>query len=110
IASYMTLSVPTVIATWYAAQHVVNTSRVPSSMAILAGLCLTMLICIAGLIILYYLWRLIDKLAYKTIVAFSLFQLMTVSILAITAGIGALLFIYEYSSLTIAAVTTPFVF
>lgn len=110
IASWMTLSVPTVIITWYATRHIVATFRAPSSMAILAGVCLTMLVCIAGLAILYYLWWLIEKLAYKTMVATSLFKLIAVSVLAIAGAVGALFFIYEYNVIVIAAVTMPLVF
>lgn len=104
IALWASLSVPAITIPYYASLRIVAVAypvaasgSSSSSMAVLAGVSLIILLSMIGLAILYYLRSLIDSIVSKTIVATRLFYLVLIGILCIAGGIGGVLYFRGYS-------------
>lgn len=109
IATGATLAIPTVVITYLVAIRVTAITPTSSSMSVLAGVCIVILICIAGLAILYYLWSLIEGLASKVIANTPLLYLLLVGILCIAGAIGSALYAH-YDTIAATAAATLWTF
>jgi len=111
IALWASLFVPVVAITGYAALRVARSPEtIGSSMAVLAGVCIVILLVIVGLAALYYLWSLIESLASKTIIATSLFSAALLAILGLTGGAGVVLYLYGFHPTVITLIMAAVVF
>lgn len=110
IALWTSLSVPIVALVYYGAQRVGLTALRTAgpgsngSMTVLAGVCLVVLFCIMGLVMLYYLRSLIDGLASKALTNTTPLYLVLLGIVCIAGGIGIMLHVYKYSLVAVTLV------
>lgn len=117
IAFWTSLSVPTVALVYYGAQRVglttiggVGPGQTGASMTVLAGVCLVVLFCIIGLVILYYLRSLIDGLASKTLTNTTPLYVVLLGIICIAGGIGVMLHAYKYDFIAVTLVPMIWVY